>query len=656
MIAGGFGPDQRPLASTEIYDSQAPPGARWRPGPSLPIGLAHHGASLIGGGRDWKVVVTGGATPEAQAITLVASVTPGAPGRPAVGPWTRIGDLTVPRWAHATAIAASGHLLVIGGLDSADQPSGSVEVLDPGSWTWMEFPALQTPRGIPTASPLPGGRLLVAGGLGAASSAEITHYCDPENCTMRIPSCLCPDACPDSDGDGLSDAWEREGIDSNADGVIDLTAGDLAADPARPDLFVEIDYMVKPEAEAICPLGPAGLDGVATRAGCFKPFATTLDTFRRVYQNLGFNVHLEVGARVPYREYTTHGGCLGAVPDAAVLADVKNRHSPAWRRGIHHYALFADTLCDQMVATTTGLEFVAAVGGFGEVWGDDSTISGKENLAGVVVQTGPVKQARALIHEVGHNLGLLHDGPPTGPIDAPNYTSVMGGRFLRDPDFDVDGDFDVDENGQVTLADVSANLARVDFSRGGLGALDEAALRERNGVPGAALPYAVQYSCPPVNLAAATNPKVACDGPSGPFRRACKQLKAISYYHQPGGPHQRVDTWQVVVRNANQVDWNCNGTFDSSVVQANVNNTWRYPLERSWIELTTARPCAKPSDCLGGVCDESQGVCLYDSFEVQSRVLDRFPGYVDADHFVPSFQCYTSADIAGDDLPVFTAP
>ncbi|MBO9704447.1 MAG: hypothetical protein J7474_02875, partial [Arthrobacter sp.] len=47
----------------------------------------------------------------------------------------------------------------------------------------------------------------------------------------------------DSDGDGLPDAWETNGVDTNGDGVIDLDLPALGADPHRADLFVELDYM-----------------------------------------------------------------------------------------------------------------------------------------------------------------------------------------------------------------------------------------------------------------------------------------------------------------------------------------------------------------------------------------------------------------------------
>src|SRR5262249_44891106 len=45
----------------------------------------------------------------------------------------------------------------------------------------------------------------------------------------------------DTDGDGIPDEWEKNGIDINEDGNIDLK---LNSDPNHKDVFVEIDAMM----------------------------------------------------------------------------------------------------------------------------------------------------------------------------------------------------------------------------------------------------------------------------------------------------------------------------------------------------------------------------------------------------------------------------
>jgi len=66
-------------------------------------------------------------------------------------------------------------------------------------------------------------------------------------------ACLGPDTpacngtCTDADGDGLNDAWEiAGGVDLNGDGLITDSSHDLlltGADPHKPDLFVQYDWM-----------------------------------------------------------------------------------------------------------------------------------------------------------------------------------------------------------------------------------------------------------------------------------------------------------------------------------------------------------------------------------------------------------------------------
>ena len=60
-----------------------------------------------------------------------------------------------------------------------------------------------------------------------------------------IPACQ--GTCPDADGDGLNDAWETAGgVDLNGDGVVTDSTHDLlltGADAARPDVFVQYDWM-----------------------------------------------------------------------------------------------------------------------------------------------------------------------------------------------------------------------------------------------------------------------------------------------------------------------------------------------------------------------------------------------------------------------------
>ena len=57
----------------------------------------------------------------------------------------------------------------------------------------------------------------------------------------------------DTDGDGLTDAWETRGIDFDGDGTVDLRPSELDASPDHKDVFVEMDAMDghMPDAEGV---------------------------------------------------------------------------------------------------------------------------------------------------------------------------------------------------------------------------------------------------------------------------------------------------------------------------------------------------------------------------------------------------------------------
>jgi Galactose oxidase, central domain len=75
--------------------------------------------------------------------------------------------LATPRSAHTATRLPSGRILVAGGLDAAGAPLASAEVLDPVARRFLTAEPLTTARGAASATLLPSGRVLVAGGTGA---------------------------------------------------------------------------------------------------------------------------------------------------------------------------------------------------------------------------------------------------------------------------------------------------------------------------------------------------------------------------------------------------------------------------------------------------------------------------------------------------------
>src|SRR6266403_807146 len=92
------------------------------------------------------------------------------------GTWTPTGSLNTVRREHTATLLPNGMVLVAGGFAPNSVLAGT-EMYDPASGTWTPMGSLNTARGLHTASLLPNGMVLVAGGFPAASgtlaSAEL---------------------------------------------------------------------------------------------------------------------------------------------------------------------------------------------------------------------------------------------------------------------------------------------------------------------------------------------------------------------------------------------------------------------------------------------------------------------------------------------------
>lgn len=98
----------------------------------------------------------------------------------------------------------------------------------------------------------------------------------------------------DTDGDGLLDIWETEGVDVN--GVhVDLPG--MGADPNSPDIFVYYDWMYR-EPRRI-PVVGISVGGEIN----LKPTPATLEAVASQFRNHGIRLHLIEGQAIPY-EFT----------------------------------------------------------------------------------------------------------------------------------------------------------------------------------------------------------------------------------------------------------------------------------------------------------------------------------------------------------------
>ncbi|HJU10495.1 MAG TPA: kelch repeat-containing protein, partial [Candidatus Binataceae bacterium] len=91
---------------------------------------------------------------------------------PVSATWMATGSLGHRRSEHTATLLPNGKVLVAGGFDSGF-PTMSAELYDPATGTWTATGSLTAARADHTATLLPNGKVLVAGGYGLLSSAEL---------------------------------------------------------------------------------------------------------------------------------------------------------------------------------------------------------------------------------------------------------------------------------------------------------------------------------------------------------------------------------------------------------------------------------------------------------------------------------------------------
>ena len=255
----------------------------------------------------------------------------------------------------------------------------------------------------------------------------------------------------DSDGDGLWDEWEINGIDFDRDGVVDLTLP--GADPLYKDIYVEIDYM--------------GSDGTHDH----RPDPNALNDVIRAFRNApvqnpngtrGIALHIEVDEEIPHQNVIRVWTDFDAIKrnhfgTPAQRADPNSANILAAKRLVYRYCLFV-----HQYALWNGTHWVPTTSsGIAELPGNDFIVS----LGAFTNHRGTRdEQAGTFMHELGHTLGLRHGGGDN--INGkPNYLSIMS--YTRQFNDLIPG-------------------RRLDYSREELPLLNESSLDEGLGIGGPA--------------------------------------------------------------------------------------------------------------------------------------------------------------------------
>lgn len=173
LIAGGTTSlhEGGPLPTAQLFDAA---NGTWSATGSMATPRLFHTAAALPDGR---VIVAGGSATVTRGLSSTEVYDPGT------GAWSPGPSLDQPRFSHTSTTLPEGGILVVGGTDDENNgrpPIASVERLGltaagaPAAWATV--PALDScgagsdscvARTNHTATPLSGGRVLVAGGLGA---------------------------------------------------------------------------------------------------------------------------------------------------------------------------------------------------------------------------------------------------------------------------------------------------------------------------------------------------------------------------------------------------------------------------------------------------------------------------------------------------------
>ena len=127
-----------------------------------------------------KVLVAGGLSTSFSNFTLLSSA---ELYDPATGTWTNTGPMNVARYSHTATLLPNGQVLVAGGgvslTTNITGPTSSVELYDPDTGVWTVTNSLAIERAGHTANLLPNGQVLVAGGGGITGGLASAELFDP---------------------------------------------------------------------------------------------------------------------------------------------------------------------------------------------------------------------------------------------------------------------------------------------------------------------------------------------------------------------------------------------------------------------------------------------------------------------------------------------
>jgi hypothetical protein len=165
LVAGGFNPTALSLSNSDLYtQSNVPADGTWSNSGSLNRARDYHTATLL---PNDSVLVAGGVdTTSGEGATLQYAEL----YSPSNGVWTDTGSMHTDRAWHTATLLPNGLVLVAGGDSFSSGVLSSAELYNPAAGTWAITGSLNTGRENHTATLLPNGFVLVSGGSNTSGS------------------------------------------------------------------------------------------------------------------------------------------------------------------------------------------------------------------------------------------------------------------------------------------------------------------------------------------------------------------------------------------------------------------------------------------------------------------------------------------------------
>ena len=171
LVAGGL-QGSRQVTSAELYD---PASGTWAATGAMNVARSGQTATLL---TDGQVLVAGGGCNGhafgCDAGSFESSLVSAELYNPATGTWARTGSMKFGRENFTATLLRNGQVLVAGGFNNCDDDfcsdTSSAELYNPAAGKWAQTGSMQGAREQQSATLLPDGEVLVAGGLNEGGS------------------------------------------------------------------------------------------------------------------------------------------------------------------------------------------------------------------------------------------------------------------------------------------------------------------------------------------------------------------------------------------------------------------------------------------------------------------------------------------------------